>query len=125
VNARDARLVRAREEVAAAGLLANAGFPAQAVSRAYFAAFYAAEAALMHLGEAPSKHAGVIAAFARLVVRDGGCDERAGQLLRDLFERRGQADYSTDPVPPGEAQRAVDDADEVVRIIEEWLASRA
>jgi uncharacterized protein (UPF0332 family) len=121
----DPRLIRAHQEVAAARLLAEQGFPAQAVSRAYFAAFYAAEAALLALSETRSRHAGVISAFIRLVVRDGGCDERAGRLLRDLFERRGQADYSTDPVPPPEAERAVADAEIVVTLTEAWLNGRA
>jgi uncharacterized protein (UPF0332 family) len=96
--------------------------PAQAVSRAYFAAFYAAEAALLHLGETRSKHSGVIAAFVQLVVRNGACDEQAGRLLRDLYERRGQADYSTDPVPAAEGDRSIADAATVVMLIEAWLA---
>jgi uncharacterized protein (UPF0332 family) len=120
----EALLRRAREELGAARALCEGGFAAQAVSRAYFGAFYAAEAALLAVGETRSKHAGVISAFLRLVVRDGGCDERAGRLLRDLFERRGQADYSTDPVPSPEADKARADAETVVTLTEEWLVSR-
>jgi uncharacterized protein (UPF0332 family) len=41
---------RCREELAAARLLADKGFEAQAVSRAYLAAFFAAETALLALG---------------------------------------------------------------------------
>jgi hypothetical protein len=48
-------LERCWEELAAARLLAGKGFEAQAVYRAYFAAFFAAEAALLALGETPSK----------------------------------------------------------------------
>lgn len=55
----DASLTRSREELAAAQLLIDNGFPAQAVSRAYYAAFYAAEAALLRIGQVRSKHAGV------------------------------------------------------------------
>ena len=125
MTAWDSLLRRAHEELGAAQALRERDFTAQAVSRAYFAAFYAAEAAVLSVGETRSKHAGVISAFLRLVVRDGGCDERAGRLLRDLFERRGQADYSTDPVPPPEADKAGLDAETVVRLIEEWLVARA
>jgi uncharacterized protein (UPF0332 family) len=121
VTDQDPLLVRARQDIAAARVLAQAGFASQAVSRAYFAAFYAAEAAVLHLGETRSKHSGVIAAFVQLVVRDSGCDERAGRLLRDLFERRGQADYSTDPVPEHEGIRAIIDAEIVVTLVEAWL----
>jgi uncharacterized protein (UPF0332 family) len=44
-------LSRSRHEVDAARLLAESDFAAQAVSRSYYAAFYAAEEALSSLGE--------------------------------------------------------------------------
>lgn len=65
-------MARARTELDAAGVLAREGFPDQATSRAYYAAFFAAEAALLSLGETRSKHSGVIATFGRLVVKEGG-----------------------------------------------------
>lgn len=114
-------VARARTELGAARLLADNGFGAQAVSRAYYGAFYAAEAALAHLGETRAKHSGVVSAVGRLLVRERGVDERAGRLLRSLFERRSQADYGPAEVPSEEALRAVDDARVVVDIIEAWL----
>jgi uncharacterized protein (UPF0332 family) len=116
-------IVRARTELAAARLLVDNDFGAQAVSRAYYAAFYAAEAALLHVGETRSKHSGVVATVASLLVRERGVEERAGRLLRSLFERRSQADYGAADVPGEEARRAVDDAETVVDIIEAWLES--
>lgn len=107
--------------VAAARLLADKGFEAQAVSRAYFAAFFAAETALLALGETRSKHSGVISAFVHLVVRRGQIDEEAGRLLRSLFERRNEADYSPVDVPFEEADAAIRDADRVVGAVEDWL----
>src|SRR5204863_1243270 len=92
-------LARSRNDLDAARLLAERGFGAQAVSRAYFAAFHAAEAALGRLGETRSKHAGVLSAFGRLVVLHGGFDEETGRLLRSLFERRNEADYVPVDVP--------------------------
>ncbi len=85
-------LARCQEELAAARLLADKGFSAQAVSRAYFAAFFAAETALLALGETRSKHSGVVAAFIHLLVRGGDLDQDTGRLLRSLFERRNEAD---------------------------------
>lgn len=117
-------LERAREELDAARTLAEAGFPAQAVSRAYYGAFFAAEAALLALDETRSKHSGVISAFTRLVVKDGGCDPGAGRLLRSLFDRRNRADYSTDDVPPHEAAVAIEDALRVVDLVERWITQR-
>lgn len=116
-------LARARRELEAAELLATNGFPAPAVSRAYFAAFYAAEAALLSIGETRAKHSGVVSAVGRLLVRERGLDERAGRLLRSLFERRSEADYDLDEVPASEAARAVDDAGMVIDLLTEWLRS--
>jgi uncharacterized protein len=114
-------LARCREELAAARLLAAEGFEAQAVSRAYFAAFFAAETALLALGETRSKHSGVISAFVHRLVRGGQLDEETGRLLRSLFERRNEADYPPVAVPPEEGDAAIRDADRVVRAVEEWL----
>lgn len=118
-------LVRSRQELAASALLVEGGFAAQAVSRSYYAAFYPAETALLILGETRSKHSGVITAFIRLVVHEGGLDAFAGQLLRSLFDRRGQADDSPDPVPEAEGGRAIEDATVVVDAVERWLGDRS
>jgi uncharacterized protein (UPF0332 family) len=115
-------LERCWEELAAARLLAGKGFEAQAVSRAYFAAFFAAEAALMALGETRSKHAGVVSAFVHLLIRGGQLDEEIGRLLRSLFERRNEADYSPVDVPAEEADVAIRDAERVVSAVKTWLA---
>lgn len=115
-------LERCWQELAAARLLAGKGFEAQAVSRAYFAAFFAAEAALLALGETRSKHSGVVSAFVRLLVRGGQLDEEIGRLLRSLFERRNQADWSPVEVPAEEADAAIRDAERVVSAVETWLA---
>ena len=117
-------LERSQQELAAARLLASGGFPAQAVSRAYFAAFFAAEEALGALGETRSKHAGVVSAFSRLVVREGGVEEDIGRLLRSLFERRSQADYAPIEVPADEAAAAIRDAGQIVGAIEVWMQRR-
>jgi uncharacterized protein (UPF0332 family) len=115
---------RCWEELAAARLLAGKGFEAQAVSRAYFAAFFAAEAALLAVGETRSKHSGVLSAFVHLLVRGGQLDEEIGRLLRSLFERRNEADYSPVAVPTEEADAAIRDAERVVSAVETWLAQR-
>ena len=117
----DSGLQRARTELEAARLLAEHGFAAQAVSRAYFAAFYAAEAALQAIGEVRSKHSGVVAAFARLIVGQHQVPDDAGRLLRSLFERRSHADYDVGDTPPEEAARALADAGTVVDAVAEWL----
>ena len=118
-------LRRARSEIAAARHLNDAGFPAQAVSRAYYAAFYAAEAALLSFGETRSKHSGVVAAFAQLLVRPGEIDDQSGRLLRSLFERRSKADYDVADEPTADdARTAIQDAEHVVDAVATWLERR-
>ena len=119
-----AGLGRARQELGASRLLADGGFNPQAVSRACFATFYAAETALAEVGETRSKHSGVVAAFVQRCVRDEGANTQAGRLLRSLFDRRAQADYGVTTVPPEEAERAVRDATFVVDAIAAWLKER-
>lgn len=66
-----ALLENARDSVTAARLLLDGGFPGFAVSRAYYAMFYVAEAFLEGEGLSFSKHSGVIAAFGQQFARAG------------------------------------------------------
>jgi uncharacterized protein (UPF0332 family) len=117
-------LARSRQEIEAARLLAGGGFAVQAISRAYYAAFYAAERALATLGESRSKRSGVISTFGRRVIREGGLDEEAGRVLRSLFEQRNSADYDEAPASVDDAERAIGDAERFVNSVESWLESR-
>jgi uncharacterized protein (UPF0332 family) len=117
-------LARARTEIEAAGVLASSGFELQSISRAYYAAFYAAEAALLSLGETRSKHSGVVSAFGQLVVKEGGLDERQGSELRRLFELRNAADYSWLDTAETTGDDAVLAARAFVDSVEQWLESR-
>jgi uncharacterized protein (UPF0332 family) len=118
------RLARSHEELEAARLLADRGFDAQAVSRAYYAAFYAASEALLALGESRSKHSGVIAAFISLVVKREGVEEEIGRALRSLFEQRSVADYGDDSVSSERADDALEQASKVVAAVERWLSDQ-
>jgi uncharacterized protein (UPF0332 family) len=118
------RLARSHEELEAARLLADRGFHAQAVSRAYYAAFYAASEALLALGESRSKHSGVIAAFATLVVKGEGVEEEIGRALRSLFDQRSIADYGIDRVSTEHAEAALENASKVVAAVERWLSDQ-
>jgi uncharacterized protein (UPF0332 family) len=114
-------LSRSHREIEAARLLAEGGFGEQAISRAYYAAFYAAEQALASLGESRSKHSGVIAAFGKLVVREGGLGEETGRILRSLFEQRSDADCGEAVPSHTDAELAIGDAKRFVDAVESWL----
>jgi uncharacterized protein (UPF0332 family) len=101
------------------------GFHGPAVSRAYYAAFYAAEAALHALDESRSKHSGVMAAFRSIVVGRHGFDDDVGRLLPSLFDRRNTADYAEAPVDRSEVEEAIADAERFVDAVEAWLEGLA
>ena len=117
-------MTRSSRELEAARFLAGGGFAEQTISRAYYAAFYAAEEALLALGQTRSKHAGVLAAFETLVVREGGLDPAIGRLLRSLFRRRNEADYGAALASQEASDKATRDAEQVVDAVESWLAQR-
>ena len=121
----DAPLLKAsRAELATAKYLADGGFHGAAISRAYYAAFYAAEQALNAAGETRSKHSGVISGFGAVVVRQGGFPPAVGRLLRLLFERRNDVDYLRTLVGEAESHAAISDAERFVDAVEELLAAR-
>jgi uncharacterized protein (UPF0332 family) len=96
------------------------------VSRAYYAAFYAAEAALLAVGQSRSQHAGVIAAFVEYVVKGGGLDRRCGRTLNTLFERRNAADYDEkEAANPDDADAAIEQAEMFVDADAKWLEARS
>jgi uncharacterized protein (UPF0332 family) len=117
-------VTRSRRELEAARFLAGGVFAEQAISRAYYAAFYAAEEALLALGETRSKHSGVLSAFETLVVREGELDPAIGRLLRSLFRRRNEAGYGAAPASQEAADGATRDAEQVVDAVESRLAQR-
>lgn len=118
-------LERGREELRAAETLLEAGFPAQAVSRAYLAGFHAALAALLVLGKLPATGVGVIAAFGRHVVGEDGFDHDTGRVLRRLYEDRNEVDYALVDAPANEARVAVEDAERFVEATAAWIERRS
>ena len=118
-------LGRGREELRAARMLLEGGFPSQALSRAYMAGFHAASAALTSLDEAPATRTGVLSAFARRVIGDEELDHSAGRILRRLFEDRNDVDYALAAAPPETARTAVDDAERLLEATARWLDRRS
>jgi hypothetical protein len=120
----EALLARARRDLEAARHLAEGKFAPAAISRSYYAAFHAAEAALLALGETRSKHSGVIAAFETLVVREGGIEAAHGATLRSLFRQRNEADYGPAEFRADEATAVLADAERFIDAVGDWLAHR-
>jgi uncharacterized protein (UPF0332 family) len=79
------------------------------------------EEALQRVGVTRSKHAGVVAAVARVLVGEQGLEPDVGRLLRSLFERRSRADYTLGATPVDEAIQAINDSKSVVAALGRWM----
>jgi len=86
-------LAKARECLASAEDGARSGRLSFAVYRGYYAAFYAASAALLSRGKRFVKHSGVRAAVHRDLVKPGLLPEDLGRIYDRLFHDRQQGDY--------------------------------
>jgi uncharacterized protein (UPF0332 family) len=118
-------LRRGRQELRAAEALLDAGFPAQAVSHAYLAGLHAASAALSVLGDCPATSAGVISAFGRRVVGEGGVDHDTGRVLRRLYEDRYEVERGLADARPEEARGVVEDAERLLDATATWIGRRS
>ena len=111
----EAYLAKARQNLAAAELLMSAGHQDACCSRAYYAAFQAAVAALWVEGIHPAReadrtlsHTAVRGEWSgRLVYRRKLYPAELRVMLDWLYERRLQADYRTGHVPERIARGAV------------------
>jgi len=112
---------KGRRSLAAAEQLYKNGDYDFSVSRAYYAMFYLAEAALLAKGLAFSKHAQVIAAFSEHLVKTGHVPRRLHQALYRAFELRNRADYAAEPFPPKEAKAILGAAGEFIADLEAHL----
>ena len=115
-----ANLERAGESLRAARSLLDEGHRDFAASRAYYAAFYAATAALLQRGLAFRRHSGVIASVHQHLVKTGLLEPDLGRDLNWLFELRGIGDYGeTRHVPAGDAERALESSRRLVEALRE------
>ena len=111
MSSSDAFLQRASETLNAARTLYDAGYYRESVSRAYYAMFYAVEAALLHSGHAVKTHRGTHILFNEYFVKTGLLPEKIGIDLRRDFENRQAADYDLDlDIPEHIARQAIDKA---------------
>ncbi len=100
--------------LAAARLLARGGFHSDAVSRAYYAMFYAARAAVHAEGSEPKTHSGVASEFSRLYVRTDRVPTAAAKVLRQYAGERADVDYEGLSLTADEAEEALVDAERFI-----------
>lgn len=117
-----ANLERAEQSIQAAKEMAASSFYDFAASRAYYAAFYAATAALLDEGLEFSKHSSVIASAHQRLVKTGKLDKEQGKELNWLFELRNVGDYGvTVHVAQQDAERAIRVAESFLGVIKSLL----
>jgi uncharacterized protein (UPF0332 family) len=93
------------------------------MSRAYYAMFYAASAALLSRNVERSKHSGAIAAFGQHLVKSGRFTAQHQQRLQAAFEDRSEGEYAG-VFPSGEAvERRLGEAREFVEAVIAFLRS--
>jgi uncharacterized protein (UPF0332 family) len=120
-------LCKAEEALSGARLLLAAGHDDGACSRAYYAMFDAAHAALFALGveglTAPIKtHNGLVGKFGQYVIMPGHLPPELGSAINKLQILREVADYSGDPVAHDKAEWAVEQAEAFVAAIHSMIA---
>ncbi|HXX24735.1 MAG TPA: HEPN domain-containing protein [Terriglobia bacterium] len=119
-------LGKAEDSIAAAKLMRENGYYDFAVSRAYYAMFYVAEAFLLGVGLAFSKHSAVHAAFGEHFVRTGIVPAELHRVLIHGMEVRLTGDYdSTKEVTTEEAAEQIANAEQFMKVARQRLGNLA
>lgn len=117
-------LAKADDSLEAARALIAADHVSVAASRAYYAMFYAATAALLSEGKRFTKHAAVIGEFNRTFVRPGILKPDMFKALQRAFDLRSEGDYELLAVEREEAQSVIEDAARFIEQIKGHLLRR-
>lgn len=115
-------LAKARDKARVARELCDKGEWDDAISRAYYAAYHAAQAALLTEGQRGDTHTGVVTLFGLLLVKTGKLDRKWGKFLANLKDDREVGDYDAlSYLDEDTARRAVREAEEFVATVERYV----
>jgi uncharacterized protein (UPF0332 family) len=123
-NRREVQLYieNAHETLEAAKINLDNDFYVSGINRSYYAAFYAANALLATLGEARSKHSGVISVFRQRFIKTGELPVELSEIYEDLIESRQRGDYDLyTTIEPETARQLLEKARQFVDEVEQWL----
>ncbi len=119
------RMQQATETLREARVLLTERAPRGAVSRAYYAMFYAVLALLATKGLGSSKHSGTIALFDREFVKAGDLPKELSRSLHMAFEHRQQADYGElTPLDEMLVARGIEEAETFVRDVAAYMQGK-
>ena len=114
-------MTRAERSLNTSRLLIKNEYFADAVSRAYYAMFYAATALLHSEGVTASKHSAVIAQVGKHFAKTGKIEVRLHRALIDVFDERQTADYGGIVISVEDTERAYQAANEFVHAARAYL----
>ncbi len=118
----DSYLAKARDKVRVARDLFGKGDWDDAVSRAYYAAYHAAQAVLLTEGQRAETHKGLVTLFGLLLVKSGKFDKKCGKFLAHLKDDRETGDYEAlSYIDEQTAKRAVEEAEQFVKTVEAYI----
>ena len=117
-----AMLRKAEEKLASARRELQSGYPGEASSRSYYAAFHAISAVLAARGLTYSSHSQTIGAFNREFIKTRVFPADTSRKLHRMFEDRQTADYDlTLVVDKQTAESDVADAEWLLRACRQFL----
>ncbi|HZY95154.1 MAG TPA: HEPN domain-containing protein [Candidatus Bathyarchaeia archaeon] len=118
-------LTKAEVKLGAARELYAKGFWEDSASRAYYAMFHAARAALLQRGVTPKTHEGTVSEFGRRLVLDDTFPREMGRALADAKVARETYEYSAlKEMSKEEAKSLLDSAETFVSQVKNLLARK-
>ena len=115
-------LEKARAKLAAAQQLFHSKLYDDAVSRAYYAAFHAAQAVLLTEGLTAGTHQGLVNLFGLHLVKTGKFEKKFGRYLANLKDDREHSDYEIySTIDETTAHDSTREATEFVAAVEQYL----
>ena len=115
-------LEKAKEKLRVAEQLLRSGDYDDAVSRAYYSAFHAAQAALLTEGLTATTHQGLVNLFGLHLVKTGKLPKQFGKFLAHLKDDREHSDYEIySAIDQETAEHAVQEARAFLAAAEEYV----
>lgn len=114
-------MMRAESSLSAAQLLIDNDYLAEAVSRAYYAMFYAATALLHTEDVSVVKHSAVISLVGQRFAKSGRLTPHLHRVLLDMFDERQLADYGGAIFSSERVEVDLQNAREFVEAVREYL----
>lgn len=113
---------RAKHDLKAVEINIQNYFFTVAISRSYYAMFYAVSALLLSVGVERAKHAGIVSAFGEYFVKPGFIEAKFSRMLVRAFESRNDTDYDVHFVTEAElANKRFEDAQAFVEKVAAYL----